>query len=81
MYGKLVISWLGVFLNPLLSTVGQVAKTLPFHSSNRSLILLRCIALRQRATASPPNGVLRSEVALMVLPLAQGSLDALVGLW
>lgn len=58
-----------------------MAKTLPFHGSNRSSILLRCIVGNDRATASPPNGVLRSEVALMVLPLAQGSLDALVGLW
>lgn len=81
MYGKLVISWLGVFLNPLLSTVGQVAKTLPFHGGNTGSIPIRCIVDNDRATASPPNGVLRSEVALMVLPLAQGSLDALVGLW
>ena len=58
-----------------------MVKTLPFHGSNRSSILLRCIALRQRATASPLNGVLRLEVALMVLPLVQGILDALVGLW
>lgn len=72
MYGKLVISWLGVFLNPLLSTVGRVAKTLPFHGSNRSSILLRCIALRQRATASPLNGVLRLEVALLLPPKVQG---------
>lgn len=79
MYGKLVISWLGVFLNPLLSTVGQVAKTLPFHGSNRSSILLRCIALRQRATAIPLNGVLRLEVALLLPPEVQGR-GAVVGL-
>lgn len=28
---------------PTMSTVGQVVKTLPFHGSNRSSILLQCI--------------------------------------
>lgn len=58
-----------------------MAKTLPFHGSNMGSIPVRCIVGNDRATASPLNGVLRLEVALMVLPLAQGSLDALVGLW
>ena len=57
-----------------------MAKTLPFHGSNMGSNPVRCIVGNDRATARPPNGVLRSEVALMVLPLAQGSLDALVGL-
>ena len=57
-----------------------MVKTLPFHGSNMGSIPIRCIALWQRATASPLNGVLRLEVALLVLPLAQGILDALVDL-
>lgn len=56
-----------------------MAKTLPFHGSNMGSIPIRCIVGNDRATASPPDEVLRLEVALMVLPLAQGSLDALVG--
>ena len=56
-----------------------MAKTLPFHGSNMGSIPIRCIALRQRATASPLNGVLRLEVALVLPPEVQGR-GSVVGL-
>ena len=49
-------------------------------SEMRVRILCGVLSATARATASPLNGVLHSEVALLVLPLAQGSLDALVDL-
>ena len=55
MYGKLVISWLGYYI-PLLSTVGQVAKTLPFHGSNMGSIPIRCI-VENSITFSQEGGV------------------------
>lgn len=57
-----------------------MVKTLPFHGSNMGSTPIRCIALWQRATASPLNGVLRLEVALLLPPEVQGR-GAVMGLW
>ena len=57
-----------------------MVRTQAFHACNKGSIPLRCIVGNDRATASPLNGVLRLEVALLVLPLAQRILDALVDL-
>lgn len=57
-----------------------MVKTSPFHGGNMGSIPIRCIVGNDRATASPPNGVLRLEVALLLPPDVQWH-GAVVDLW
>lgn len=57
---------------PQTCTIGQGVKTLPFHGSNTGSNPVWCITSNGKGDSQPPDGVLRLEVALVVLPLVQG---------